>query len=159
LEKSGEAFCEMIGEVMILDLRFKIKKLLLNLEGFISALRFSLLGSCFLTLVSKTLYLMSIPKNIINLGIQIVPKSKTLDTYALVDKAIAVIQESGVKYEVTPFETVMEGPQDKLMTIAMKAQEAVLEAGADEILVYYRLHVRKNNDVTMFEKTDKFKSK
>jgi uncharacterized protein (TIGR00106 family) len=102
---------------------------------------------------------MSTPKNIINLGIQIVPKSKTLDAYALVDKAIEVIQKSGVKYEVTPFETVMEGPQDKLMTIAMKAQEAVLEAGADEILVYYRLHIRKNNDVTMLEKTDKFKSK
>lgn len=93
----------------------------------------------------------------INLGIQIVPKSKTLDSYALVDKAIEVIQNSGVKYEVTPFETVMEGPQDKLMEIARKAQVAVLEAGADEILVYYRMQIRKNYDVTMEEKTAKFK--
>lgn len=100
---------------------------------------------------------MSTLKNTINLGIQIVPKSKTLDTYALVDKAIEVIQKSGVKYEVTPFETVMEGPQEKLMSIALDAQNAVLDAGADEVLVYYRIQVRKNSNVTMGEKTDKFK--
>jgi uncharacterized protein YqgV (UPF0045/DUF77 family) len=102
---------------------------------------------------------MSNTKNTINLGIQIVPKSKTLDTYALVDKAIEVIQKSGVIFEVTPFETVMEGPQDLLMQIAEKAQKAVLDAGADEVLIYYRLHIRKEADVTMLEKTGKFKSK
>ncbi len=92
----------------------------------------------------------------INLGLQIVPNSKTIDTYSLVDEAIRVIQESGVTYTVTPFETVMEGPQDKLMAIAQKAQEAVLSAGADEVLVYYRIQVRKGGDVTMAEKTGKF---
>lgn len=96
--------------------------------------------------------------NIINLGIQIVPKSKTLDTYILVDKAIEVIQQSGVKHVVTPFETVMEGKQEELMTIAQKAQQAVLDAGAEEVLVYYRLHIRNGKDVTMGEKTDKFRS-
>ncbi|SMD43800.1 Uncharacterized conserved protein YqgV, UPF0045/DUF77 family [Aquiflexum balticum DSM 16537] len=100
---------------------------------------------------------MSTLKNTINLGIQIVPKSKTLDTYALVDKAIEVIQKSGVTYEVTPFETVMEGPQDELMAIALKAQEAVLEAGAEEVLVYYRIHAKNGQNVTMEEKTAKFK--
>ena len=94
----------------------------------------------------------------INLGLQIVPKSKTEDAYALVDKAIAVIQQSGVKYEVTPFETVMEGPQEQLMDIARQAQEAVLEAGAEEILVYYRLQIRKGAPVSMAEKTGKFKT-
>ncbi|MFO7822558.1 MAG: thiamine-binding protein [Cyclobacterium sp.] len=89
----------------------------------------------------------------INLGIQIVPKSKTLDSYPLVDKAIAVIAASGVKYEVTPFETVMEGPEDQLMAIARKAQDAVLAAGADEILVYYRMQIRADRDVSMDEKT------
>lgn len=93
----------------------------------------------------------------INLGIQIVPKSKTQEAYDLVDKAIAVIKQSGIKYEVTPFETVMEGPEDLLMSIARKAQEAVLEAGADEILVYYRMQIRKDSGVTMAEKTEKHK--
>jgi|GEM_PF-215361 len=93
----------------------------------------------------------------INLGIQIVPKSKTQEAYDLVDKAIEIIQQSGVSYEVTPFETVMEGPEAQLMAIAKKAQEAVLAAGADEILVYYRIQIRKEGDVTMVEKTGKFK--
>ena len=93
----------------------------------------------------------------INLGLQIVPKSKTKDAYELVDKAIEVIQKSGVEYQVTPFETVMEGPEEQLMAIAKEAQEAVLLAGADEILVYYRMQIRNHGDVTMKEKTGKYK--
>jgi len=94
--------------------------------------------------------------SIINLGIQIVPKSKNLDSYTLVDKAIAVIQKSGIKHVVTPFETVMEGPQDQLMAIAKKAQDAVLDAGADEVLVYYRIQIRKDADVSIEDKTGKY---
>lgn len=97
--------------------------------------------------------------NTINLGIQIIPKSKTLDSYALVDKAIEVIQASGVKHVVTPFETVMEGPQEVLMEIALKAQEAVLAAGADEVLVYYRMQIRKNAAVAIEDKIGKYTSK
>lgn len=93
---------------------------------------------------------------IINLGIQIVPKSKTLDSYALVDKAIEVIQQSGIKHVVTPFETVMEGTQEDLMEIARRAQEAVLAAGAEEVLVYYRMQIRKNSDVTIEDKIGKY---
>ena len=96
---------------------------------------------------------------IINLGLQIVPKSKNQESYSLVDKAIEVIQESGVKYEVTPFETVMEGSQEQLMAIAMEAQNAVFNAGAEEVLIYYRLHVRKDSHVTMDEKLDKYRNK
>lgn len=95
-------------------------------------------------------------KNIINLGIQIVPKSKAIDSYWLVDQAIEVIQKSGVKHVVTPFETVMEGTQDELMEIAREAQQAVLDAGADEVLVYYRMQIRKDKDVSIEDKTGKY---
>ena len=90
--------------------------------------------------------------HLITLGIQIVPKSSSHDTYALVDRAIDIIHQSGVKYEITPFETVMEGKYEDLMMISEIAQKAVLEAGADECLVYYRIHYRKNQDVTFEEK-------
>jgi uncharacterized protein YqgV (UPF0045/DUF77 family) len=95
---------------------------------------------------------------IINLGIQIIPKSKTLDSYALVDKAIEVIQRSGVKHVVTPFETVMEGPQDRLMAVALEAQQAVFEAGAEEVLIYFRMQIRKDSDVYISEKIGKYTS-
>lgn len=93
---------------------------------------------------------------IINLGIQIIPKSKTLDAYTLVDKAIEVIQKSGVKHIVTPFETVMEGTQEELLLVAQKAQDAVLKAGADEVLIYFRMQIRKNEDVTIEDKIGKY---
>ena len=96
-------------------------------------------------------------KKIINLGIQIVPKSKLIDSYWLVDQAIEVIQKSGVKHVITPFETVMEGTQDELMKIANEAQQAVLDAGADEILVYYRMQIRKDEDVSIEDKTEKYR--
>jgi uncharacterized protein YqgV (UPF0045/DUF77 family) len=91
-------------------------------------------------------------EHIISLGIQIVPKSKTLDTYQLVDKAIEVIQQSGVEHIITPFETVMQGTYQELMQIADKAQKAVLDAGADECLVYYRIHYSKDRDISFAEK-------
>ncbi|MEQ8473716.1 MAG: thiamine-binding protein [Marinoscillum sp.] len=87
-----------------------------------------------------------------SVGIQIIPKSKSLDTYELVDAAIQVIQESGVKHIITPFETVMEGDYNHLMSVANQAQKAVLDAGADECLVYFRIHYRKDSDVTFEEK-------
>jgi uncharacterized protein YqgV (UPF0045/DUF77 family) len=93
---------------------------------------------------------------IINLGIQIIPKSKNLDSYWLVDQAIQVIQKSGIKHLVTPFETVMEGTQDELMEIAKDAQQAVLDAGADEVLVYYRMQIRKNENDSIEDKTGKY---
>lgn len=96
-------------------------------------------------------------EKIINLGIQIIPKSKTLEAYALVDKAIEVIQKSGIKHVVTPFETVMEGPQALLMSTAQEAQNAVLEAGADEVLVYFRMQIRKDSDVLIDDKIGKYK--
>lgn len=88
----------------------------------------------------------------ITLGIQIIPKSKKLATYDLVDAAIRVIQASGVKHMITPFETVMEGSYEQLMQISKEAEQAILDAGADECLVYYRIHYRKDSAVTFEEK-------
>ena len=41
----------------------------------------------------------------VNIALQILPSSKTINPYKLVDKAIEVIANSGLKYRVTPFET------------------------------------------------------
>ncbi len=95
--------------------------------------------------------------HIINLGLQIVPKSTEKETYDLVDIAIEVIRKSGVRYEVTPFETVMEGTQVKLMEIAQDAQKAVLDAGADEVLVYIRIHAASSKPILMLDKVGKHK--
>jgi len=92
----------------------------------------------------------------INLAIQILPKSKTIDSYLLVDKAIEVIQNSGVRYMVCPFETVMEGEYQELIHIVEKARDAVFEAGADEMLINIKIQARKNSDVTILDKMEKY---
>ncbi|MEQ8237562.1 MAG: thiamine-binding protein [Cyclobacteriaceae bacterium] len=88
----------------------------------------------------------------IALGLQIVPLRTEKHAYDLIDEAIAVIQKSGVRYSITPFETVMEGKYSELMSIAENAQKAVLDAGADECLIYYRIQLRKSGDVSFEEK-------
>ncbi|WP_316929409.1 thiamine-binding protein [Indibacter alkaliphilus] len=54
------------------------------------------------------------------------------------------------------FETVMEGTQEELLLVAQKAQDAVLKAGADEVLIYFRMQIRKNEDVTIEDKIGKY---
>ena len=92
----------------------------------------------------------------VNIAIQVLPKIKGGDTYAIVDKAIEAIQQSGVKYRVCPFETVLEGPYEKLMTVIEEAQQACFRAGAEEVLVNLKIQRRPDGDVTIEEKTGKY---
>jgi len=95
-------------------------------------------------------------KNYVNVALQVLPKSETKKPYDLVDDAIDVIQDSGLKYKVCPFETVIEGPYDKIMDIVEKVQEKCFENGADELLVYIKIQTRKNSKVTIDDKMAKY---
>ncbi len=93
---------------------------------------------------------------IVNVGFQVIPKTKEGNSYELVDKAIEVVSKSGVKYEVDPMETVMEGEYDKLMEIVKEAQEAVIAAGAQETMTFIKVHYRPEG-VTIDEKVAKYR--
>lgn len=93
---------------------------------------------------------------IVNLAIQVLPVVTSKDKYAVIDEAIAVIANSGLKYKVCPFETVVEGPYDRVMQIANEIQNVCFAAGAEELLVNMKLHRRKNQDVFIDEKTGKY---
>ena len=95
-------------------------------------------------------------KHKINLALQVIPKSKTREAYDLVDEAIKIIQNSGLKYRVCPFETVIEGDYHSVMSVVDRAQQACFESGAEELLVYVKIQRRKDADVTMEEKTGKY---
>lgn len=94
-------------------------------------------------------------KNTVNIALQILPSSKTIHPYTLVDKAIEVIANSGLRYQVTPFETVMEGTYDEIMEIVKKAQEACYEAGADSLMTYIKIQTAKQ-DVSIEDKIGKY---
>ncbi|TAA73414.1 thiamine-binding protein [Planococcus salinarum] len=69
------------------------------------------------------------------LSIQIIPKTKHgEDTIPYVDQAIAVIDESGVKYRVGPLETTMEGELSELLSIVEKMNEKMIAAGNESVI-------------------------
>ena len=59
--------------------------------------------------------------------------------WGIVDKAIAAIDASGLSYTVGPFETVIEGPLNRLLEVAAAAHTALLDAGAPSAATYMKL--------------------
>jgi uncharacterized protein YqgV (UPF0045/DUF77 family) len=77
-------------------------------------------------------------KRTINVGVQVLPMVE--DVYAVVDKAIEAIQASGVKYEVGPLETTLEGDDlDQLLEVAKSAHRACFEAGAGGVVTIIKI--------------------
>jgi uncharacterized protein (TIGR00106 family) len=95
-------------------------------------------------------------KNYVNVALQVLPKSETKDSYDVVDQAIKVIQDSGLKYRVCPFETVIEGPYNEIMEVVEEVQKKCFDYGADELLVYIKIQTRKDSKVTIDDKMAKY---
>jgi uncharacterized protein YqgV (UPF0045/DUF77 family) len=95
-------------------------------------------------------------EKIMNAGIQVVPVNIVDPTYSIVDKAIAVIQQSGMEYTVTPFETVVNGTMDQILQLIAQLKTTAEEAGADEIIINTRFHSKKTADNIFNSKIDKF---
>jgi uncharacterized protein (TIGR00106 family) len=92
----------------------------------------------------------------INVAIQVLPRSATKGTYEMVDKAIETIQLSGLKYRVCPFETVVEGYYDEIMTLLKKIHEVIYANGADEMITNVKIQTHYNQDVLIEDKMNKY---
>ena len=93
----------------------------------------------------------------INLALQILPKSSTANTYDIIDKAIEVIQNSGLPYIVCPFETVLEGTYDEVMKVVKDAQDICFANGATEIIANIKIQRAINQDVYIDDKLKKYR--
>ena len=77
-------------------------------------------------------------KRTVNVGVQVLPLVE--DAYPLVDRAIAALQASGVKYEVGPLETTLEGDDlDLLIEVAKAAHRACFAAGAGKVVTLIKI--------------------
>ena len=92
----------------------------------------------------------------VHLAIQIIPLNSKIHPYEIIDKAIEEIDRAGLRYEVGPMETVIEGQYEQVMEVAKRAQQACLNSGANELVVNMKLHLRKDGDVTWEEKMKKY---
>ena len=91
----------------------------------------------------------------VNIALQVLPTSKTIHPYKLVDKAIEVIANSGLRYKVCPFETVMEGTYEDIMKVINQAQDACYEAGAESMMTYIKIQ-SSVSDVSIDDKMEKY---
>jgi uncharacterized protein (TIGR00106 family) len=68
--------------------------------------------------------------------IQVIPRpaGTANDRYKHVDAAIAVIQASGLRYEVHGMGTVIEGPPEKIWPLLQAVHQATLESGSERTL-------------------------
>lgn len=70
------------------------------------------------------------------------PPGAPQDRYANVDAAIAVVEDSGLNYEVGPMGTSVEGEPDEIWSLLRAMHEAGL-AGADAIVSVIKVHETK----------------
>jgi uncharacterized protein (TIGR00106 family) len=94
---------------------------------------------------------------LVNASVQIVPIVLDKHPYEWVDEAIAIIQQSGIKYEVTPFATVLEGTYEDVMKLLHNINEELYKKGCAEWISNVQLQIRSKGNVTGGEKTEKFK--
>lgn len=91
-----------------------------------------------------------------NVSLQVLPIVPDAKSYAVIDKVIDLIRESGVKYVVGPMETTMEGDLKRLMSIVMNAQEICIENGAKRVISVVKIDY-KPDGVTIEEKIGKYR--
>lgn len=97
----------------------------------------------------------SLDKNrTVNVAVQVLPLAE--DVYPIVDRAIAAIAAAGVRYEVGPMETVMEGPLDALLEAAKAAHLACFEAGAEKVVTIIKIGDAREG-TTIDEKVGKYR--
>ena len=92
---------------------------------------------------------------IINASIQIIPVVQDRHPYDWVDEAIEVIKKSGIKYEVGPFATVLEGRYDEVMKVINEVNEHLLQRNCAEWISNLQIQIRSTGDITGDEKTAK----
>ncbi len=95
-------------------------------------------------------------QNKINAAIQVLPEAGGKLKYDLVDEAISTIQSSGLKYQVCPFETVVECTYDELIALLEKIHDSCKNAGTENMITNLKIQVNFRNEVTIEDKMKKY---
>lgn len=91
------------------------------------------------------------------LSIQVIPKTPgNEDSIPYVDRAIEVIQQSGVKHEVHSLETTMEGELSQLLDIVKNMHKALVEAGSPSVISQIKI-AHNPTGISMDKLTEKYR--
>jgi uncharacterized protein (TIGR00106 family) len=92
----------------------------------------------------------------VNVSLQVLPVVPEERIYPVVDSVINMIEQSGVKYQVGPMETTMEGELGRLLEIVKEAQQICVKQGASRVVSIVKIDYKKEG-VTMDEKVGKYR--
>jgi uncharacterized protein YqgV (UPF0045/DUF77 family) len=92
---------------------------------------------------------------IVNIGVQVLPLTE--DALSIVERAIEALIASGLKYEVGPLETTIEGPFEAAWEAAKAAHLACIEAGASHVVTMIKVADGAKGGMTIEEKTGKWR--
>lgn len=99
------------------------------------------------------------PNRIVNVAVQVLPLTE--DAVPIVDRAIAAIQaaaeQGGLRVEVGPLETVIEGPFEAAFAAAKAAHLACIEAGPQHVVTLIKIADSVAGGMTIDEKTVKYR--
>lgn len=90
----------------------------------------------------------------INAALQLLPFGNDKEKYTIIDNAIALIQKSGLKYKVCPFETVVEGEPSAVYALIESIRAESLKHCSD-LLLNIKIHAA-NRDLAFEEKLEKY---
>ena len=93
---------------------------------------------------------------IVNASIQIIPVVQDKHPYEWVDEAISVIQKTGIKYEVGPFATIIEGSYDEVMKVINDVNEYLYSKECEEWISNLQIQIRTKGNIVGEEKTAKY---
>ncbi|WP_457741469.1 MTH1187 family thiamine-binding protein [Thermococcus sp.] len=62
---------------------------------------------------------------------------------------IEVIERSGLKYELCPMGTVVEGSIDEILNLVKKCYDAILESGVARVVISLRIDERTDKKLTI----------
>ena len=94
-----------------------------------------------------------------SIAIQVLPEAPNdRELCRIVDEVISYIAKSGLRYEVGPFETTIEGDSyDQLMEIVKECQHVAVRAGAPKVSAYVKIVYRPAGDIlTIEQKLEKY---
>ena len=95
-----------------------------------------------------------------SVAIQVLPSAENdQELCRIVDEVIAYIAGTGLRYEVGPFETAIEGDDyDQLMDIVKECQHVAVRAGAKKVSAYVKVVYRPECEIlSIDQKIGKYK--
>ncbi len=93
---------------------------------------------------------------LVNASIQILPLTQDRHAYEWVDEAIEIIQRSGVKYEIGPFSTVVEGNYADVIGLIGAINTQLCDQACPEWIMQVQIQIRSKGDMTVLDKMAKY---